>query len=91
MDSKTHPHFWESYRGEFGAWYVVSVCMLKLSGEADSSSSTMRIHSFSVGRAAVPKDRGVGEEAAGGMVSYLKLHSHDQEGRAGILCQPGCS
>lgn len=95
VDSKTHPHFWESYCSEFGAWYVMLVGMLKLSSEVNFSSNTMRIHGFCVRRPTVPKIEagggGSGGEAGGGMVSYLKLHSHDQGSRAGILCQPGCS
>lgn len=57
---KTHPGFWESFCSEFGAWYVMLVGMLKLSSEVNFSSNTMRIHSFCVGPAAVPKIEGGG-------------------------------
>ena len=40
VDSKTHPHFWESYCSEFVAWYVMLVGMLKLSSEVNFSSNT---------------------------------------------------
>lgn len=50
-DSKTRPRFWESYCSEFGAWYVMLVGLLKLSGynsNCTSGSDTMRIRSFCV-------------------------------------------
>lgn len=39
VDSKTHPHFWESYCSEFGAWYVMLVGTLKPSSELTSAAA----------------------------------------------------